>query len=190
MSDFPHMPFPFNVTPASPLFDLSPITSNISQGWVPSCALPECVPTASWSTGSIGASLSFQFRGWDVEFDGNVRGNMSVETFRDGVREIWDPTADTLFRSRGQAIDDLYVHNITLRVLSASPGSELTIKQAQVNGSSYSFGGDLNKWIIPSNDDRLSYTGFIQQESGASAGSQTTYISSNPGDTLSTQFNG
>ncbi|CAE6499819.1 unnamed protein product [Rhizoctonia solani] len=188
MSDFPYMPFPFNVTLSSPLFDLSPVTSNVSQGWAPSCALPECMPTASWSTGSIGASLSFQFWGGDVAFDGNVTGNMSVEVFRDGVREIWNPSADTLFRSRGQATDDLYLHNIALRVLDSSLGSELTIKQAQVNGSSLIDRGDSDRWTIPSNDDRISYTGFVQQASAA-PGSQTTYISSKPGATVSMEFN-
>ncbi|KAH7327630.1 hypothetical protein B0J17DRAFT_215651 [Rhizoctonia solani] len=191
MADFPSMPFPFNVTLSSPLFDLSSVGLNVSQGWVPSCSLPECVPTASWSTGSIGASLSFQFWGGDVAFDGNVRGNMSVELLRDGVREMWSPSEDTLFRSRGQDIDNLYSHNISLRVLDASPDAELIIKQAQVNGSTliYEADGDSHSWFIPSSDDRLNYTGFIQQTSAASAGSETTYISSKPGDTVSMEFN-
>ncbi|KAG8727607.1 hypothetical protein FRC11_012822 [Ceratobasidium sp. 423] len=136
MSNFPYTPFPFNVTPASPPFDLSPVASNISQGWAPSCSTPECVPTASWSTGSIGASLSFQFWGWDVAFDGNVKGNMSVELLRDGVKEAWNPSGDTLFKLHGQPTDQFYLHNITLKVIDAFPGAELTVNQARVNGGS------------------------------------------------------
>ncbi|CAE6439418.1 unnamed protein product [Rhizoctonia solani] len=191
MPDFPYTPFPFNVTPASLPFDLSPVASNISQGWVPSCSTPECVPTASWSTSSIGASLSFQFWGWDVAFDGNVRGNMNIELLRDGVKEKWSPSGDTLFRLHGQSTDQFYLHNITLRVLDASPDAELTVNQARVNGSSnaddyYS----IHNWIVPSDDTRLSYMGFVEQANVTGAGSQTTYTSSKAGDTASMQFNG
>ncbi|KEP48659.1 putative P12 domain protein [Rhizoctonia solani 123E] len=191
MAQFPYTPFPFNVTPASPPFHLSPTASNITQGWVPSCSTSDCVPTASWSTSSIGATLTFQFWGWDVVFDGNVKGNMSIELLRDGEREMWNPSEDTLFSRHGLPFDDMSLQNITLRVLDASPDSELTIKQARVNGSS--FVDDLwntNRWIIPSNDTRLSYTGFVQQASLAQAESQTTYVSSQEGDTMSMQFNG
>ncbi|CAE6403675.1 unnamed protein product [Rhizoctonia solani] len=190
MSDYPYTPFPFGVTPASPPFELSPITSNISRGWVPSCSTPDCVPTASWSTSSIGATLAFQFRGWDVAFDGNVKGNMSIELFRDGAKETWNPSSDMLFRLHGQAIDDMHLQNITLKVLDASPDAELTIKQARVNGSSFAdVEWDSNRWIIPSNDAKMSYTGFVQEASSVQAGSPTTYVSSKAGDTMSMQFN-
>ncbi|EUC54496.1 P12 domain protein, putative [Rhizoctonia solani AG-3 Rhs1AP] len=191
MSDYPYTPFPFTVTPASPPFELSPIASNISQGWAPSCSTSDCVPTASWSTSSIGATLSFQFRGWDVAFDGNVKGNMSIELFRDGAKETWNPSIDTLFRFHGPAIDDMHLQNITLKVLDASPDAELTIKQARVNGSSFADAEwDSDRWIIPSNDAQMSYTGFVQQASSVQAGSQTTYVSSQAGDAMSMQFNG
>ncbi|KDN45011.1 hypothetical protein RSAG8_05184, partial [Rhizoctonia solani AG-8 WAC10335] len=191
MAKFPYIPFSFNVTPASPPFQLSPIASNISQGWVPSCSAPDRVPIASWSTGSVGATLAFQFWGWDVAFDGNVKGNMSIELLRNGVKETWNPSADTLFSSQGQPNNDPYLQNITLKVLDASPDAELTIKQAQVNGSSFTdVSWNLERWIIPSNDTRLSYTGFVQRASAAQAGSQTTYVSSQAGDSMSMQFNG
>ncbi|CUA72738.1 hypothetical protein RSOLAG22IIIB_10275 [Rhizoctonia solani] len=191
MAYFPYTPFPFNVTPASSPFDLSPIASNISQGWVPSCSTPDCMPSASWSTGSISATLAFHFWGWDVTFDGNVKGNMSIELLRNGAKEMWNPSEDTLFSLHGQSIDDLYAQNITLKVIDASPGAKLTLKQARVNGSSYVDDiWEWDRWIIPSNDTRLNYTGFAQQPSSAQAGLQTTYISSKAGDTVFTQFNG
>ncbi|KEP45727.1 putative P12 domain protein, partial [Rhizoctonia solani 123E] len=180
-----------NVTPASPPFHLSPTASNITQGWVPSCSTPDCVPTASWSTSSIGATLTFQFWGWDVVFDGNVKGNMSIELLRDGEREMWNPSEDTLFSRHGLPFDDTSLQNITLRVLDASPDSELTIKQARVNGSSFIDAlWNTNRWIIPSNDAGLSYTGFVQQASSVHAESQTAYVSSQVGDMMSMQFNG
>ncbi|CUA73340.1 hypothetical protein RSOLAG22IIIB_10721 [Rhizoctonia solani] len=191
MSDYLYTPLPFNVTPASPLFQLSPSASNITQGWVPSCSTPDCVPTASWSTSSIGATLAFQYWGWDVAFDGNVKGNMSVEFLLDGISKTWNPSTDMLFRLHGEGTDSLRPQNLTLKVLDASPDSELTIKQARVNGSSFTanvWGSD--RWIVPSNDTRLSYTGFVQQPSSIQAGSQTTYVSSKAGNTMSTQFNG
>ncbi|KAH7337119.1 hypothetical protein B0J17DRAFT_719011 [Rhizoctonia solani] len=166
MSEFPYVPFPFSVTPASPLLGLSPVASNTNQGWLPSCSTPECVPTANWSTSLIGASLSFQFWGWDVAFDGEVKGNMSIELLRDGVKEKWNPSADTLFGL----------------ILDASPNAELTVDQARVNGSTL-------RWTIPSHDKSLSYKGFIEQPSAAEAGSRAMYISSKAGDTASMQFN-
>ncbi|CAE6459223.1 unnamed protein product [Rhizoctonia solani] len=190
MSNFPYQPFPFNVTPASPLFGLSPVALNTDQGWIPSCSTPECVPTASWSTGLIGSTLSFQFWGWDVAFDGIVKGNMSVEVLRDGVEESWNPLADTLFRLYGQGTDQFYLHNITLKVLDASPNAELTVNQARVNGSTLvDVDSYPQRWIIPSNDMSLSYTGFIEQASAAETGSRALYISSKAGDTASMQFN-
>ncbi|CAE6512374.1 unnamed protein product [Rhizoctonia solani] len=191
MSDYPYTPLPFNVTLASPLFQLSPSASNITQGWVPSCSTPDCVPTASWSTGSVGATLAFQYWGSDVAFDGNVKGNMSVEFLLDGVSKTWSPSTDMLFRLHGEGNDNLRLQNLTLRVLDAAPDSELTIKQARVNGSSFTADvWGLDRWIIPSNDMGLRYTGFVQQPSSIQAGSQTTYVSSKAGDTMSTQFNG
>ncbi|KDN45028.1 hypothetical protein RSAG8_05201, partial [Rhizoctonia solani AG-8 WAC10335] len=191
MSDYPYTPFPFNVTLASPPFQLSPIASNIGQGWVPSCSTPDCVPSASWSTGSIGAALTLQFWGWDVAFDGNVKGNMSIELLRNDAKETWNPSADRLFRLHGQPTDHIYLQNLTLKVLDASPDAELTIKQAQVNGSSFAdILWDSDRWIIPSNDAKLSYRGFVQQASTVKTGSQSTYVSSKAGDSMSMQFNG
>ncbi|CAE6435512.1 unnamed protein product [Rhizoctonia solani] len=194
MPGFPYTPFPFNVTPASPLFELSSVASNASQGWVPSCSSPECVPTANWTTSSIGAALSLHFWGkqfgTDVALDGNIKGNMNVELFRDGTRLLWNPSGNTLSSTQGGATDQLYLHNLTLEVVDASPGAELTVTQARVNGSS--FGDDIfnaDRWIIPSDDTRLSYTGFVQEASSAKAGSLTTYISSKAGDRVSMQFN-
>ncbi|CAE6463706.1 hypothetical protein ACGC1H_005360 [Rhizoctonia solani] len=191
MAYFPYTPFPFNVTPASPPFHLSPTTSNISQGWVPSCSTSDCVPTASWSTSSIGATLTFLFWGWDVVFDGNVKGNMSIEILRNGEKDIWNPSEDALFSRHGLPLDDEQLQNITLKVLDASPNAELIIKQARVNGSSFVDAlWSTDRWITPSDDARLSYTGFVQQASLVHAGSQTTYVSSKAGDTMSMQFNG
>ncbi|KAJ1303568.1 hypothetical protein OPQ81_011752 [Rhizoctonia solani] len=107
----------------------------------PSCATPECIPNASWSTGAINSTLSFQFWGWDVAFDGWVKGNMSVQLFRNGVQEY-------------------YRHNITLKITDASLEAELTVTQARVNGSTHA---DIyvpaDRWIVPSSDDRLEYKG-------------------------------
>ncbi|CAE6494782.1 unnamed protein product [Rhizoctonia solani] len=192
MSSYTYTPFPFNVTPASPLFELSPIGSDLTQGWVPSCFTPECVPTASWATGSIGATLSFQFWGWDVTFDGNVKGNMSVEILRDGVKEIWNPSADTLFSFHGALTDEFYYHSITLKVLDASPNSELIVNQARVNGST--FGGSLDydrrTWTIPSSDERLIYSGFSEQASVAQEETLITYVSAKAGGKAFMRFNG
>ncbi|CAE6532704.1 unnamed protein product [Rhizoctonia solani] len=189
---FPYTPFPFNVTAISPSFRLSPVSvaTNVSLGWAPSCATPECLPTASWSTSAINSTLSFKYWGWDVALDGNVKGNMSVDLFNEEGRIIWNPSGDKLFSLRGGP-DDHLQRNITLRVLDASPGSQLTVTRARVNGSSrgdYTWPAD--RWIVPSDNDRLSYSGFIPQTSVAQAGSPTTYSSSTAGDSVSMQFNG
>ncbi|KDN44986.1 hypothetical protein RSAG8_05159, partial [Rhizoctonia solani AG-8 WAC10335] len=187
---YPYTPFPFNVTPISPPFQLSPVASNTSLGWVPSCATPECIPTASWSTSAINSTLSFRYWGVGLALDGNVTGNMSVRLHRDGVEAAWSPSGDTLFSLLGAPTDQFYLHNITLQVLDASPDAQLTIIRARVNGSSFSsayFSAD--RWMIPSNDDSLKYTGFVPQASVARVESSTTYVSSMAGDSLSMQWN-
>ncbi|CAE7229176.1 unnamed protein product [Rhizoctonia solani] len=193
MSAFPYTSFPFNVTAISPLFHLSPVSSSASLGWVPSCTLPECIPTASWSTGATNSTLSFNYWGWGVELNGNVKGNMSVELFHDGGRVMWDPSGDTLFNIRGDSAgyEQLEQRNITLRVLDASPGSQLTVTQARVNGSTRAdYNWPADRWVVSSDDERLEYTGFAQQASEGKAQSSTTYSSSRTGDSVSMQFNG
>ncbi|CAE6442364.1 unnamed protein product [Rhizoctonia solani] len=189
--DFPYTPFPFNITPISPAFHLSPITSNISLGWAPSCETPDCIPNASWSTTAINSTLSFAFRGWDVTFDGSVKGNMSVELFFEGEQTPWNPSRDTLFSLHSRSTDYEQQHNVTLKVLDASPDAQLTITRARVNGSSFAdYYFPADRWTVPSDDDRLEYTGFVQQTSVAGAGSSTTYVSSRAGDTVAMHFNG
>ncbi|KAF8685546.1 hypothetical protein RHS04_00472 [Rhizoctonia solani] len=179
MSSFPYTPFPFNVTPESPLFELSSIALDVSEGWVPSCSSPDCVPTARWSTSSVGAALSLYFWGWDVALEGNIKGDMDIEIFRDGTRLPWSPFGGTLASIRGGATDQSYLHNVTLKVINASSEAELTVTQARVDGSSFGdFILNADRWIVPSDDTRLSYTGFTQHAGAAKAGSSTTYISS------------
>ncbi|CAE7150476.1 unnamed protein product [Rhizoctonia solani] len=191
MAATPHTPFPFNVTAISPLFQLSPVTSNNTNlGWVPSCATPECLPTASWSTSAINSTLSFRYWGWDVAFDGIVKGNLSIQIFVDGTQEIWSPAGNTLFSHWSTSNEGAYEHNITLKVLDASSDAQLTINQARVNGSAYAdYYGSTEKWTIPSNDDRLVYEGFVPQTSVTHSRSSTTYTSSRIGDSLSLQSN-
>ncbi|CAE6439361.1 unnamed protein product [Rhizoctonia solani] len=188
MPGSPYSALPFNITPVSPPFDLSPIASNTSQGWVPSCSTPECVSTASWSTNSVGATLSFQFWGWDVAFDGNVKGNMSIELLRDGVKERWNPSGNTLFGLHNQPANESHLYNITIRVLDVSPDAELTVNQAHVNGSFGDFLVPVDHWTVPANNTRLNYSGFAQQ-AGTGAGRQAVFTSSRAGDTASMQFN-
>ncbi|CAE6449563.1 unnamed protein product [Rhizoctonia solani] len=191
VSNYPYTPFPFSVTPISTLFRPSSISLNTSLGWAPSCTTPECLPTASWSTSAINSTLSFQFWGWDVAFDGRVEGNMTVELIRDGIEVPWNPSEDTLFRLHGGPTDYLSPHEITLKVLEASPDAQMTITQARVNGSSFAdYYWPANRWTITSDSDRVNYTGFVSQTGAVGAESSTTYISSTAGDTVSMQFNG
>ncbi|CAE6451260.1 unnamed protein product [Rhizoctonia solani] len=188
---FPYTPFPFNVTAASPLFQLYPVSlHNTRDGWVPSCTTPACIPTASWSTSTINSTVSFQYWGWDVAFDGYVKGNMSIQLLRDGVQAPWSPSEGTLFSLRGEPTDYLYQHDIMLKVLDASTDAQLVVTRARVNASTYA---DIyipaDFWTIPSNDDMLVYTGFTPQVNVAHSGSPTTYISSKAGDMLSLQLN-
>ncbi|KAF8746617.1 hypothetical protein RHS02_00699, partial [Rhizoctonia solani] len=115
---------------------------------------------------------------------------MDIEIFRDGTRLPWSPFGGTLASIRGGATDQFYLHNVTLKVINASSEAELTVTQARVNGSSF---GDViinaDRWIVPSDDTRLSYTGFTQHPGAAKAGSSTTYISSKAGDKVSMRFN-
>ncbi|CAE6504459.1 unnamed protein product [Rhizoctonia solani] len=188
---YPYTPFPFNVTAASPLFRLSPISNDTNIGWVPSCTSPECIPTASWSTSAVTATVSFQYWGVGVAFDGSVQGNMDVELVRDGVQYEWNPSEDTLFSLLSKPTDQLFQHYITLKIIDASPDAELTLTKARVNGSSFIDGySDTDRWIVPSNNDTLKYVGFVPQASVARAESSTTYVSSKAGDTMSMQFKG
>ncbi|CAE6486157.1 unnamed protein product [Rhizoctonia solani] len=188
---FPYTPFPFDVTAISPLFHLSPVSSNTSLGWAPSCTTPECISTTSWSTSAINSTLSFQYRGVSLAFDGHVEGNMSVQLFCNGVEVAWSPSGDTLFNLWGEPGVELHLQNITLQVLDASPGAQLTVSRARVNGSSFGDGYfPTSRWTVPSDDDKLRYTGFIPQTSVVQTNASTTYVSSSVGDTVSMQFNG
>ncbi|CAE7122646.1 unnamed protein product [Rhizoctonia solani] len=190
----PITPFTFNVTPISPLFRLSPVASNIndtSLGWTPSCATPDCLPTASWSTSAINSTLSFQYWGGGVALDGRVEGNMSTRFIRDGIEAARSHSGDTLFSWPDNDLDYLYLHDITLKVVDASPDARLTVTRVQVNGSSLSVISESTaRWIVPSNKDGLRYIGFTQQASETQTGSSTTYVSSTAGDTMSMEFNG
>jgi hypothetical protein len=75
--------------------------------------------------------------GWDAALDGSVKGNISVEAFRDGTRVPWDPSEGVLLSSLGGATDQLYLHNITLKVVDTFSDAELTVTQARINGSSF-----------------------------------------------------
>ncbi|CAE6475395.1 unnamed protein product [Rhizoctonia solani] len=190
IGSYPYTPFPFSVTPVSPLFHPSPVSLNSSLGWAPSCTTPECLPTASWSTSAINSTLSFRFWGWDVAFDGRVEGNMTVELFRDGIKIPWDPSGDTLFHLHGEYNDDSSQHDMILKVLGASPNAQLTVTQARVNGSSFAdYYLPSARWTITSDSDMVNYAGFVPQTGAAGAESSISYISSRAGDTVSTQFN-
>ncbi|CAE6492221.1 unnamed protein product [Rhizoctonia solani] len=188
----PYTPIPFNVTPISSLFDLLPIASNdTSLGWVPSCTTPECVPTASWSTSAVNATLSFQYWGRDVAFDGDVKGNMSVQLIQDGIQVPWAPSGGALFGLKGNPIDIFYPHNITLKVLDASSDAQLSVTRARLNGSSFTNNQfPVENWIVPRNEDRLKYTGFAQKTNASQIEASTTRVSSQAGDSLFMQFNG
>ncbi|GAB1520954.1 hypothetical protein RhiTH_004043 [Rhizoctonia solani] len=109
---------------------------------------------------------------------------MDIEICRDEIRLPWSPFGGTLASIRGGATDQSYLHNVTLKVINASSGAELTVTQAWVNGSL-----NADRWIVLSDDTRLSYTGFTQHAGAAKAGSSTTYVSSKAGDKASMRFN-
>ncbi|CAE6403263.1 unnamed protein product [Rhizoctonia solani] len=116
---------------------------------------------------------------------------MSIQLWQDEVEELWNPSKNTLLKFRAPLLGDLAMHNITLKVLDASPDAELTVSQARVDGSSLAdhfWASD--RWAISSNDVQLSYTGFAQQASTTQSRLQTTSVSSKAGDTMSMQFNG
>ncbi|CAE6489076.1 unnamed protein product [Rhizoctonia solani] len=191
---YPYTPFPFSVTPISPLFHAHPSSLNASVGWAPNCTTSECLPIASWSTSAVNSTLSLRYWGWDVAFDGHIKGNMTVELFRDGIKEPWYPSENTLFRIHGGFNDDFSQHEVILKVVGASPNAEIAVTQARVNGSSFA---DLyrpaDRWIIAADSDRMNYTGFAPRNTitgTESSISSKTYISSKIGDTVSTQFNG
>ncbi|EUC54493.1 P12 domain protein, putative [Rhizoctonia solani AG-3 Rhs1AP] len=129
--------------------------------------------------------------GRDVALDGDIKGNMSIQLLYDGIQAIWSPSEDTLFSLYGNPIDIYYQHNITLKVLDASSDARLSVVRARVNGSL--FVNDYfppDRWIVPSNEDRLRYSGFIQTASVSHVNSSTTHISTEAGSTVSMQFNG
>ncbi|CAE6494739.1 unnamed protein product [Rhizoctonia solani] len=183
---------PFAVTPISPLFDLLSIASNdTSLGWVPSCTTPECVSNASWSTSAVNATLSFQYWGRDVEFDGDIKGNMSIQLIQDGIHVSWTPSEGTLFSLKGSPIDTFYPHNITLKVLDASPDAQLSVVRARVNDSSFVNNRlPAEHWIVSSSEDRLKYTGFTQKTNASLIERLATHVSSQARDGVSMEFNG
>ncbi|KAF8595409.1 hypothetical protein BDV93DRAFT_611414 [Ceratobasidium sp. AG-I] len=187
---YPHVPFPVSISLSSPVFDVTPVTSNSSAGWTPSCTTSDCASTASWSTGAANSTLAFTFWGWDVAFDGRVQGNLGVKVVLDGKEMDFNPSSnDTLFNF--QALDNLKEHNLQLSVQNAAAGSLLTINQARINASTFS---DQilpsSQWDLPSNDGGFTWTGFQQQPSTSGSLSPTTYVSSTIGDKASFQFNG
>ncbi|CAE7229178.1 unnamed protein product [Rhizoctonia solani] len=125
--------------------------------------------------------------GRDIEFDGSVEGNMSIQVLHNGMQTPWNPSGDTVYSLKGSPIDGLYLQNITLKVLDAAAGARLTINKARVNGSSLSGSGSASdRWVVPSSADGLKYTGFIRHASVTSS----TYLSFTAGNTASMLFNG
>ncbi|CAE7074152.1 unnamed protein product [Rhizoctonia solani] len=185
-------PYFFSVTAISPLFHLSPVTpNNANLGWAPSCTTPDCLPTASWSTSAINATLSFQYWGPDLALDGSVEGSMNIQFLHNGEQPPWDPSGDTLFSFHGSPLDNYDLHNVTLKVLDVSPDARLTVTRARVNTSLLAdVLVPVDRWIVPSNADRLKYTGFVQQASAVQAktGTSSTYTSSTAGSSMSMRF--
>ncbi|CAE6449568.1 unnamed protein product [Rhizoctonia solani] len=182
---FPYTPYPITTYLSSPLWQLSPVASNISSGWVPSCTSSNCVPTASWSTGAVNSSLTYMFYAWDLILNGTIEGDMKLQVIRNGKEETLNPSGDSLFTVHGLPTDQLLHQNLTITVLEASTGARLTINQAHLNASSY----DTRQWSIPSNDGAIQYTGFTQQQAAEGLVSPTTYVSSAAGDKMTMQFN-
>ncbi|CAE6446404.1 unnamed protein product [Rhizoctonia solani] len=178
----PRAPFQFNVTLGSPLFKISPIASNDTLGWVPSCLSPVCLPNASWSTGVVNSTLDFSYWGWSAALDGVVEGDMTIQLTYNGQQEWWNPSKGTLFTIKASPIDQYYLHNITLKVVSASSDARLTVTQARINGpSSANSLNSLDRWTLAGDDPALKYTGFTQHPSPSGQGSPT-YVSTSAGD--------
>ncbi|KAJ1310045.1 hypothetical protein OPQ81_006798 [Rhizoctonia solani] len=188
---FPHQPFQFNATLASPLFNIFPLASDDRLGWTPICSTPDCLPTASWSTRLVNSTLDFSYWGRGVALNGRVEGNMTIQLSRDGQQEQWNPSEGTLFTIKGSPLDQFYLHNVTLKIIKSSPDARLMVSKARINGSSLadeSYHHD--RWTLASNDQAVKYTGFTERPSLAGSGSPTTYVSTTAGDTVSMQWNG
>ncbi|CAE6519790.1 unnamed protein product [Rhizoctonia solani] len=138
-----------------------------------------------------GSTLDFSYWGWGIALDGKVEGNMTFQLTRNGRQERWNPSYGTLFTIKGSHYDHHYVHNVTLKVVDASPDARLTVTQAHVNGSSF---GDsrlnYDRWTLASDDQTLKYAGFNRRPSVTGSGSLTTYVSTTAGDKAYAQWNG
>ncbi|CAE7209364.1 unnamed protein product, partial [Rhizoctonia solani] len=100
------------------------------------------------------------------------------------------PLEDTLFSWPDHEIDYVYSHDITLKVVDASPDARLTVTRMRVNGSSLTPPNIPGyRWAVPNSQVKLKYTGFIQQVFNTQAESLATYVSSTAGDTMSMRFN-
>ncbi|EUC55309.1 transmembrane protein, putative [Rhizoctonia solani AG-3 Rhs1AP] len=186
-------PYPITSYPSSPLWQLTPVSSNSSAGWAPSCIASDCIPTASWSTGAVNSTLTYMFYAFGHTIYGKVDGDMKLQLIRNGNEEPINPSGGILYTFLGNPRDDDLHQNLTFKVIEASNGARLTVNKAFINGSSYAaqyFPSD--EWTLASNDGALQYTGFVQQQAtaGLQQVSPTTYVSSAAGDKVSMQFNG
>ncbi|CAE7233810.1 unnamed protein product [Rhizoctonia solani] len=115
---------------------------------------------------------------------------MSIHFFRNGMKMAWKSSGDTLFSWPDNRLEYLYLHNMTLKVVDASPDARLTVTKVRVNGSSLTpHNAPGHIWAVPSNGAGLKYTGFVQQASSVQTESSSTYVSSTAGDTVSMRFN-
>ncbi|CAE6395825.1 unnamed protein product [Rhizoctonia solani] len=186
--NFPHVPFQFNATLGSPLFDISPVASDDTFGWTPSCLTPSCLPTASWSTRLVNSTLDFSYWGWGVAFEGTVEGNMTIQVTRDGRQEWWNSSKSTLFTIGASPLDQHYLRNVTLEIIEASPDARLTVSQVHINGSSFGDGlFDYDRWMLTGDNPTVKYTGFTQRPR---PGSPTTHASTTTGDKVELSWNG
>ncbi|CAE6534437.1 unnamed protein product [Rhizoctonia solani] len=186
-------PYPLTTYPSSPLWQLTPVSSNSSLGWAPSCTASDCIPTASWSTGTVNSTITYMYYALGHTIFGKVDGDMKLQLIRNGKEEAINPSGDILFTTPGDAAksdDDLH-QNLTIKVIEASNGARLTVNKAFINGSSFvtdPFPSD--RWTLASNDGALKYTGFVQQQATTGLPSPTTYVSSAVGDKVFMQYNG
>ncbi|KAB5595183.1 P12 domain containing protein [Ceratobasidium theobromae] len=182
------VPFPINVTLASPLFELAPIASNSSLGWAPNCMSPDCLSTSSWSTSVQNSTLEVKFWAYDIVFDGTVQGDMQVQVLLDDTEVDWSPSGSVLL-----GLHDLTFtpqHSVLLKILDASDGARLTINQVRVNGSTITDDNiPFTRWTLPSNDsEHFEYTGLTWQTNTPDLAFPTTYFSS-VGDKVSVASN-
>ncbi|CAE6455004.1 unnamed protein product [Rhizoctonia solani] len=126
--------------------------------------------------------------GWGAALDGTVEGNMTIQVTRDGQQEWWNSSKSTLFTIGASALDQHYLHNVTLRVVDASPDALLTVTQVRINGSSFGDGlFDYDRWMLAGDNPAVKYTGFTQRPR---PGSLTTYASTTAGDKVYLSWNG